>query len=212
MEVAQVVVLARITIAVALRNEKQLDIHLKQALAAGISVPLIRETILQCYLFAGYAAAINALIVLNRIVPGNHDFLQETENSTDVWAKRGTELCRKIYGNQFDRLIENMNRLHPDLSNWMVVEGYGKVLSRPFLPIRIRELLIVAITAILNVERQFHSHVRGALYTGATPAELRAVFSEASIFMDAEAVPYFASTMEKILASRKDPTNDNEPG
>jgi 4-carboxymuconolactone decarboxylase len=204
MELHEILALVRITIAVGQRSEKRLEQILKGALAAGVSVPVIRETILQSYLFAGYAASINAFIALNRIVPHNHEFFCDPDQSPESWRERGTVLCRTIYGNQFERLIENMDRIHPELSDWMIVEGYGKVLSRPFLTPRVRELLIVAMTAILNAERQFHSHVRGALHTGANAAELRAVFSEASVFMDAETVPHFSATLDRLLSNRKE--------
>ncbi len=80
-------------------------------------------------------------------------------------------MCRRIYGKHYEKLVENMHQLHPDLGEWMIWEGYGKVLSRPFLSPRVRELLIVAMTAVLQVERQFHSHVKGALHVGASREE-----------------------------------------
>jgi alkylhydroperoxidase/carboxymuconolactone decarboxylase family protein YurZ len=177
------------------RNESLLEKELQRALYEGIEPTTIREAILQTYLFAGYAATINAFIVFNRLVPHNSDFLQESTESIEEWKTRGEELCRKIYGSQFERMVENMNKLHPDLANWMITEGYGKVLSRPFLTPLTRELLIVAMTAVLNVERQFHSHVRGAIHVGATPQQLQEVFHEAKSFMDPSTVP----SLEKIL-------------
>ena len=68
----------------------------------------------------------------------------------------------------------NIAALHPDLAEWMVVEGYGKVLSRPQLDARERELAVLGILAADAQERQLESHVRGALRVGATPDEARA--------------------------------------
>ena len=169
--------LVRISAFVALRKENELRTEFQNAINVGISIPFIRETVLQCYLFAGYAAAINAFIVLNELT-GDQEFLQEETGSLDLWNERGEQLCRKIYGSQYEKLVHNMKRLHPDLADWMLWEGYGKVLSRPFLSPIVRELLIVAMTAVLQVERQFHSHVRGALNVGATPAQVRTAFNE----------------------------------
>jgi 4-carboxymuconolactone decarboxylase len=168
--------------------------ELQSALRQGTSLLLIREAILQTYLFAGYAATINAFIVLNGLVDGNADFLQDEKSSAEEWKERGKRFCRQIYGNQFDKLMKNMNQLHPDLADWMISEGYGKVLARPFLSPRIRELLIVGMTAVLNVERQFHSHVRGALNVGATETELRTVLDEVS------ATPHFKTILENLLS------------
>jgi 4-carboxymuconolactone decarboxylase len=62
--------------------------------------------------------------------------------------------------------------LHPALDSWMVVDGYGKVLSRPGLDLPRRELCIVAACAAMGQDRQLHSHLRGALNVGVEPAVL----------------------------------------
>ena len=182
----QITPLIRISICVALQDEQNLRKEFENALRAKLELPLIREAVLQTYLFAGYAAAINAFILLNEIAgtePDQKTFWQETTQDLERWKERGQELCQKIYGSQYEKLFHNMKQLHPDLADWMIWEGYGKVLSRPFLSPRVRELLIVAMTAALQVERQFHSHVRGALHVGATPEELRAVVEELKHFL-----------------------------
>jgi len=168
----------RICAWVGLRNESELRAESIKAINGGTPMSVIREAVLQTYLFAGYAATINAFIVLNEVSDGNQDFFQEESGSLEEWRKRGERLCRKIYGSQYEKLIHNMKLLHPDLGDWMLWEGYGKVLSREFLSPPVRELLIVAMTAVLRVERQFHSHVRGALNVGATVDQLRSVFEE----------------------------------
>ena len=197
LNLSEVLHLARITAAIGLRDEAKLASELRIALGEGMSPPLIREAILQSYLFAGYAAAINAFIVFNRLVPQEEEALQEKKGSLRQWISRGTELCRRIYGSQYEKLVGNMKSLHPDLADWMVWEGYGKVLSRPFLSPRVRELLIVCMTAVLAVERQFVSHVRGALNVGAAPEEVRRVFEETSHFMDPGAVERFRAIIKE---------------
>ena len=72
----------------------------------------------------------------------------------------------------YDRLRVNIRDLHPALDAWMIVEGYGKVLSRPGLDLKRRELCIVAVCAVLEQARQLHSHLHGALNAGATRAEV----------------------------------------
>jgi 4-carboxymuconolactone decarboxylase len=54
----------------------------------------------------------------------------------------------------------------------MVVEGYGKVLGRPGLELRVRELCIAALLAVLDAPVQLRSHLRGALNSGAGVAEV----------------------------------------
>lgn len=190
----QICRLSRISAAVSMRREPLLRAELQEALAEKITVETLRETILQTYLFAGYASAINAFIVLNELgVKG--EYLREGEPSLEEWEHRGKDLCRKIYGKHYDKLVENMQQLHPDLAGWMIWEGYGKVLSRPFLSPRVRELLIVAMTAVLQVERQFHSHVKGALNVGASREELHRVFNEVTVWMEPATADRFRSLL-----------------
>ena len=72
-------------------------------------------------------------------------------------------------------MMANMRRLHPDLAEWILADGYGKVLSRPHLTARERELLVVPTLAALGAWRQLPSHVKGALRVGAKAAEVRGV-------------------------------------
>jgi 4-carboxymuconolactone decarboxylase len=70
--------------------------------------------------------------------------------------------------------MERMEGLHPELAAWILEDGYGRVLSRPGLTGRERELLAVAALAALpGAGPQLESHERGARRLGATAAEVR---------------------------------------
>jgi 4-carboxymuconolactone decarboxylase len=191
--------LVRICSCIALRDESGLRKEFSEAIQNQLSLPMIREAVLQTYLFTGYAATINAFIVLNDVAPENAEYWQEKEPSLELWAQRGVDLCQKIYGSHYEKLVHNIKRLHPDLADWMLWEGYGKVLARPFLSPLVRELLIVAMTAVLQVERQFHSHVRGALNVGASAEQILAVFQEVKPFVSASAASKFELILNEIL-------------
>jgi len=122
-------------------------------------------------LFAGYPRAINAFFSLGK------PHLRERVNSGSIALRRrrGVLLCRRIYGGSYRALLENMSRLHPALTEGMLEEGYGRILSRPGLTPRERELLIIPVLAGLDAWRQIPPHLRGAVRVGATVAELRRV-------------------------------------
>ncbi|MCA9754372.1 MAG: carboxymuconolactone decarboxylase family protein [Candidatus Eisenbacteria bacterium] len=96
------------------------------------------------------------------------------------WWRRGSELCRAVYGSQYTRLRENLGRIHPELADWMVFEGYGKVLSRPVITPRERELWIIPLLLVQNVPDQLYSHLRGAKNLGVPMSRIRAVLWLAS--------------------------------
>lgn len=133
----------------------------------------IEELLLQSYLFAGFPRALNAFREWRRLVPVSPD---AAAPDADVvgWLERGTATCRAVYGNMYDKLRGNIRALHPALDSWMVVEGYGKVLSRPGLDLPRRELCIVAACVASGQERQLHSHLHGALNVGVTEDVVRA--------------------------------------
>ena len=87
-----------------------------------------------------------------------------------TWRADGIATCSAVYGGMYDRLRENIRALHPLLDEWMIVEGYGKVLSRPALDLGRRELCIVAACAAARQDRQLHSHLHGALNVGVDAA------------------------------------------
>jgi 4-carboxymuconolactone decarboxylase len=91
--------------------------------------------------------------------------------SSDASGTRaaGERTCAAVYGPMYNRLRQNIRRLHPALDEWMVVEGYGKVLSRPGLDLPRRELCIVAACAAAEQDRQLQSHLHGALNVGIAP-------------------------------------------
>jgi alkylhydroperoxidase/carboxymuconolactone decarboxylase family protein YurZ len=147
--------------------------ELRAALRAGATPERLDETLLQLVPFAGYARAINAFAALQDIAP--HAARRAPRRGGD--RKRGKALCRRIYGPVYGRMIAKMESFHPDLAEWILADGYGKVLSRPVLSIRERELIIVAVLAALKLPKQLESHVRGALRVGATRGEVTAMLA-----------------------------------
>src|SRR5438067_11994495 len=128
----------------------------------------IEELILQSYLFSGLPRSLNAMREWRRLT-GEPAAAHVDEGTPDEWRRRGEATCRLVYGEMYERLRVNIRALHPELDEWMIVEGYGKVLSRPGLDLARRELCIVAACAATGQERQLHSHLRGALNVGVAP-------------------------------------------
>jgi 4-carboxymuconolactone decarboxylase len=147
----------------------------RAALAAAAPVvphPWIEELLLQTYLFAGFPRALNAFREWRRLSPRPSSDAADPPDPAE-WARRGQALCRAVYGPMYDRLRENVAALHPELDAWMIVEGYGKVLSRPRLDLPRRELCIVAACLATGQDRQLHSHLHGALNVGVSAGVVR---------------------------------------
>ena len=138
------------------------------------------EALLQNYLFAGYASAIISLQILSKHVRFNAKTSNDDMNLYH-FKTRGEKNCKAIYGKKFDKLIANVNSFSPELSEWLVLEGYGKVLGREGLSLKERELCIVSVLTALKFEDQLYSHVNGAFRVGATIGDIEQVIDNISL-------------------------------
>ena len=149
----------------------------RQALAtASARVPSlwVDELIVQSYLFAGFPRALNAAREWRRVSPEPAPARDESDDveAVSVWRDRGVATCSAVYGAMYDKLRVNVRELHPALDSAMLVEGYGKILGRPGLDLRRRELCIMAACAASGADRQLHSHLHGALNVGVSRSAL----------------------------------------
>ena len=149
----------------------------------------VEELVLQSYLFAGFPRGLTAAREWRRASGRDAPSFDEGADysNADAWRARGEETCATVYGARYEALRVNVRALHPALEAWMIVEGYGKVLSRPGLDLQRRELCVIASCAAARQNRQLHSHLHGALNVGAAPADIEAaIMSIADILGEAE--------------------------
>jgi 4-carboxymuconolactone decarboxylase len=166
--------LIRLAVAIAAGSEPELRAAMVRSVSMALDPTWVEELILQSYLFAGFPRTLNAAREWRRAsgrAAPRHDEGADYENSPR-WRERGEETCATVYGASYDRLRANIRELHPALDTWMIIDGYGKVLGRPGLDLKRRELCVVAVCAVLRQERQLHAHLHGALNSGATGAEI----------------------------------------
>ena len=134
----------------------------------------IYETILQSYLFVGFPRAIEALFAARPVLERNGAVPSRARPADPEAALAdGEALCKAVYGKNYIKLMETMRGLSPDLASWMILEGYGKTLSRPGLSAVAREYCIVAILTTTRMWRQLRSHAIGAVNVGGTRPGVR---------------------------------------
>jgi alkylhydroperoxidase/carboxymuconolactone decarboxylase family protein YurZ len=161
--------LPAISAAAAAGRGAKLKGYIRRALSEGVPLRHVEEVILQCYLFAGFPAALEGLVVLREATAGRRRG-RPGAPSTPVGeiTERGLKLCRRVYGDKYEPLRRRSLELHPEIWDWMIREGYGKVLSRPPLRPPMRELCVIATLVVTGWSRQLRSHLHGALNVGCT--------------------------------------------
>jgi 4-carboxymuconolactone decarboxylase len=172
--------------------------------AVGVTpAPAVDEVLLQSYLFAGFPRALNAMRVWREVSgqPAPASDVAKAPSATEAYRLQGEEACRLVYGRKYDALRQAVGRLHPALDAWMLMDGYGKVLSRPGMTLVQRELCIVAACAASEQIPQLKSHLRGALNCGATMDDLALTLSALTDIVSREALAAAREELNRIKES-----------
>lgn len=173
---AATMALVRLSARISAGSDVDVRDGLEEALASGTPARWVEEVILQSYLFAGFPRALNAMREWRRGEQGaaaheGREFGVAGAGRGDGVGEGavralGEATCARVYGKFYSKLRHNIAELHPELDEWMIIEGYGKVLSRPGLDLARRELCIVAACVAAGQDRQLHSHLHGARNVG----------------------------------------------
>jgi 4-carboxymuconolactone decarboxylase len=161
--------LLAVAAALGARDPAALDRALRRA-ASEADPAQVEELLLQSHLFVGFPDALNALAAW-REASGRAAPPALGEDPA-AWTARGERVCARVYGGTYERLRVHIRALHPEIDDWMLTGGYGRVLGRPGLGLVDRELCVVALLAAWGAPRQLRAHLRGALNAGASEADL----------------------------------------
>jgi 4-carboxymuconolactone decarboxylase len=192
--------LVRISGAIAGSPEGQVRTVMSDALES-VDPIAVEENILQSDLFAGFPRALNAARAWRAVSerPAPEVDSESLVANLDMWRDVGERTCEIVYGDSYERLRKNVRDLHPALDDWMIVDGYGKVLSRPGVDLRTRELCIVAACAVAGQQRQLHSHLHGAMNAGASPGEVGLVFDALADLIARDDLARYRQLLQKVV-------------
>lgn len=168
-------------------------------LSENYSEKKIYETILQTYLFAGFPSALISLKKINKNVANNSVYVRY---DIKIYQTRGEKNCRTIYGNKYDKLISNVKSFSPELAEWLIVEGYGKVLGRKGLSLMEREVCIVSILSALKFKDQLYSHINGAIRVKADFELIKKTISNLELISAKSSAKFGLAVLTKYLLAK----------
>jgi 4-carboxymuconolactone decarboxylase len=192
------VLLVRIAAAIAGLDENSVR-KMMGAAAGRVDHALVEEVILQSYLFAGFPRALNAARIWRGFAPEPMPETLVECGSPQEWKEKGKTTCAIVYGAAYEKLRANIRALHPLLDDWMIADGYGKVLSRPLLDLKVRELCIIAACAASGQQRQLHSHLRGALNAGVAPETVERALDALADLLPADSIASYKLLFARVL-------------
>ncbi|HEY6951555.1 MAG TPA: carboxymuconolactone decarboxylase family protein [Bacteroidota bacterium] len=140
----------------------------------GLPETMFAELCLHLSLLLGFPAMLDGLARLREITP-RKDAIEPLRDRNRDSHKRGMQTLRTIYGTALPRLMTNLESLHAIVPDIILRDVYGKIISRPGLSLRERELVNVAVLSIQGLDDQLFSHLRGALRVGVPAGALREV-------------------------------------
>jgi alkylhydroperoxidase/carboxymuconolactone decarboxylase family protein YurZ len=153
----------------------------REARGLGTLALWLEELVLSSVLFVGFPRALVAAAALRQVEPHTGEGADAADyDRWREWQTRGEATGRRIYGENYDKLLRNVAALHPALARWIVVDGYGRTVGRPALDMTRRELCAIAMLVPQDAPRQLHAHLRGALNVGATPPQVEAALALAA--------------------------------
>ncbi|MEJ2103155.1 MAG: carboxymuconolactone decarboxylase family protein [Ignavibacteriaceae bacterium] len=191
-----------IAVSAVLRKYESLEKLIKIAKLKKVSFKKMYEVLLQNYLFAGYPSAILSLKILKEVYPSKKLPKAEDMNLYHFMNK-GIKNCKKVYGDKFEKLIYNIRDFSPDLAEWLVFEGYGKVLGRRGLSFKERELCIVGVLTALEFNDQLYSHINGAYKARASIHEIIEVIENINLIGNKELVNFGLAVVNKFKKDRE---------
>lgn len=167
------IALVRVAAGIARGDAERLRVFLRGARVAQVPPAWIEELLLQSFLNVGYPLTLVAFGVWREVAGPAADGGEALAHADwEGWRRRGADACAEVYGERYEALIRNLRALHPAIEHLVVVDAYGKILGRPGLSLKLRELCTLAAVATLDAPRQIRAHLQGARNVGWTPEEI----------------------------------------
>jgi alkylhydroperoxidase/carboxymuconolactone decarboxylase family protein YurZ len=150
---------------------------LRSLLETGWNPSTLQEILLQSHLFGGFPRAIGGLQIFDGLARDRglnpHRFCKKNRGPSGAHRlRRGKNLFQKVYGPNTRAVLKSLHSIHPQYDRWILEDAYGRVLSRPFLSARTRELCAVAALTVMGIPKPLRSHIMGAIRLGASPEEV----------------------------------------
>lgn len=134
---------------------------------AGCPREHVAETLLQCTLFFGFPRTVTAFGRFAELWPATAADTVGTPVPVGERRAAGESLFAAIYGTNTDSVRAMLAGCHPEFHDFVLEAAYGRILARPDLTPRVRELGAVAALAVLEQRPQLVAHARGAVHFGA---------------------------------------------
>lgn len=105
------------------------------------------------------------------------------EAATESRLERGKRLLTAIDGEAGQAVVDSLQEIAPDFSNYLFEYPFGDIYARPGLDLASREkVTIAALAAMGNAQPQLKVHIAAALNVGVKPQEIVEIMIQMSVY------------------------------
>ena len=123
------------------------------------------EILLQAILFCGFPRVVTAFEQFGEAWPTSEPPRGGAVPPADR-RQQGSELFAAVYGKNEESVRRMLVGYHAELHDFVIDAAYGRILSRPAIDAKTREVVAVGVLAAQQQLRQFVGHARGAMHLG----------------------------------------------
>ena len=117
--------------------------------------------------------------------------------------RRGLETIRKLDEGNAARLEEALKGIAPDLYRYIVEFAFGDILSRPGMPVAMREIVTLsALSAMGTAQPQLRVHINAALNVGVSRAQIVELFMQIAVYAGIPAALNALYLAREVFAER----------
>jgi 4-carboxymuconolactone decarboxylase len=116
----------------------------------------------------------------------------------------GLNMVNKINGEgSGESIVDALKDVSPDLARYAIEYGFGDVLSRKTLHVKIKEMIIIAnLAAMGNAQPQLKAHINAALNVGVTQEEIAEIMILTSAYAGFPAAMNGTLALKNVLSKR----------
>lgn len=197
--------LAPLCAAAAIGRKEDLVRAALQAIHAGCTGEEVRDALLTLVPFCGFPRTLDAIADVRHLLPAP---LAEPETVRRTWTARGLALFNRVYGKDAEKVRTTLKGLDPDVADWIVHDAYGKVLSRPQIPVSVRERIAVVLLAVQGLRNQVPGHIKGAVNCGATVEQVNEFLDAASKFIPPDEYTFAREAIARLTRDLRTRTRE----
>ncbi|MCD6359182.1 MAG: hypothetical protein J7L90_04445 [Dehalococcoidia bacterium] len=177
-EINDLYTLAKIAVASSLGNFDDVEKAIREGKKNNVPAVKMYEAVVHLITHAGYPKAVNAARSFANVFP---DYIKErdgdkpkalekwSEFAQSIWSERGHAIYNGHWkGDAGAKIMEELNKICPEIPDWVIPDAYGRIYGRPGLSMAEHETVVSFIVCPQGAPKEMSLHFQGLVDQGIT--------------------------------------------